>query len=56
MRCSGWMMDALAQMIKDPPLPPGAVATAENMQTWKVWWAKHKDSAEFLKPVRQSFE
>jgi hypothetical protein len=49
-------MDALAHMIKDPPLPAGTSATAENMQTWKVWWAKHKDSAEFIKPARQSFE
>ena len=55
-RYNGWMMDALARMIKDPPLPPRTAATAENIQTWKVWWAKHKDSAEFIKPARQSFE
>jgi hypothetical protein len=45
-------MDALARMIKDAPLPPDTAASAENIQTWKVWWAKHKDSAEFIKPVR----
>lgn len=55
-RYNGWMMDALARMIKDPPLPPGTPASAENIQTWKVWWLKHRDSAEFIKPVRQSFE
>jgi hypothetical protein len=55
-RYNGWMMDALARTTKDPPLPPGSAATAENIQTWKVWWAKHKDSAEFIKPARQSFE
>jgi len=55
-RYNGWVMDALAQMVKSPPLPAGSPATPENMQTWKVWWAKHKDSAEFIKPAHQSFE
>jgi hypothetical protein len=55
-RYNGWTMDALARMIKDPPLPSGTAASAENIQTWKVWWVKHKDSAEFIMPVRKSFE
>jgi hypothetical protein len=46
----------LALMIKDPPVPLGTAASPENIQTWKVWWEMHKDSAEFIKPARQSFE
>lgn len=55
-RYNGWVMDALARIVNNPPLPAGTPATPENMQTWKVWWPKHKDSAEFIKPLRQSFE
>jgi hypothetical protein len=55
-RYNSWVMDALAQMVKNPPLPAGSPATAQNMQTWRDWWAKHKDSAEFIQPARQSFE
>lgn len=55
-RYNSWIMDALARMIKDPPQPAGTPATAESIQTWKVWWAKHRDSAEFIKPARQSSE
>lgn len=55
-RYNGWVMDALSRMVKGPPLPAGTPATLENIQTWKVWWAKHKGSAEFIKPLRQSFE
>ena len=55
-RYNGWVMDALAQMVKDPPLRAGTPATPANMRTWKDWWAKPKDSAEFMKSPRQSFE
>ena len=49
-------MDALAQMVKDPPLAAGVPATPENMQTWKTWWAKRRVSTDFVRRVPQSFE
>jgi hypothetical protein len=55
-RYNGWVMDALAQMAKDPPLAAGVPATPENMQAWKTWWAKRRDSTEFVRRAPQSFE
>lgn len=55
-RYNGWVMDALAEMVKAPPLAAGAPATPENMQTWKTWWAKRKDSTEFITRAPRSFE
>jgi hypothetical protein len=45
------VVGVLGYMVKDPPLPPGAPATPENIQKWKDWWPKNKDHAEFnVKP------
>jgi hypothetical protein len=45
------VVGVLGYMVKNPPLPPGAPATPENIQKWKDWWAKNKDHAEFaVKP------
>lgn len=38
----------LGYMVKDPPLPPGAAATPENIQRWKEWWAANQDQAQFV--------
>jgi hypothetical protein len=46
----------LGYMVKDPPLPPEAEATPENIQKWKNWWAKNKDQAEFTTRPAQSAE
>jgi hypothetical protein len=43
-------LKALSQMVQNPPLPPEASPSAENIQTWKQWWAKNKDHAQILKP------
>jgi hypothetical protein len=42
-------MAALSRMVQDPPLPPEASSTAENIRKWKDWWAKNKDTALFIK-------
>lgn len=52
----GCLVGVLGLMVKDPPLRPGAEATAENIQKWKDWWAKNKDHAEFVVRPTQPFE
>jgi hypothetical protein len=42
-------MAALSRMVQNPPLPPEANSTAENIRKWKDWWAKNKDTALFIK-------
>ena len=43
------LLGALARMVKDPPLPADAKPTPENIQKWHDWWAKNKDTAQFVK-------
>jgi hypothetical protein len=43
------LFKSLSQMVQDPPLPPNADPTAENLQKWQAWWAKNKDTARFVK-------
>jgi hypothetical protein len=46
----------LGRMVKNPPVAPGAEATAQNVGKWKEWWAKNGERAELVvKPV-QKFE
>lgn len=45
----GLFLKALAQMVQDPPLPPEADVSLQNIQSWKDWWAKNKDTAKFVK-------
>jgi hypothetical protein len=46
----------LGKMVKDPPVAPGADATAQNAAKWKEWWGKNRERAELVvKPV-QKFE
>jgi PBS lyase HEAT-like repeat len=48
------LLDALSRMVKDPPLPAGAAPTLDNVQLWKDWWRKNKDTAQFVSvPVKQ---
>lgn len=42
------LFKSLSQMVQDPPLPPNADPTAENLQKWQAWWAKNKDAARFV--------
>ncbi|MGB7752401.1 MAG: HEAT repeat domain-containing protein [Candidatus Acidiferrales bacterium] len=42
-------MPALSRMVQDPPLPPDADSTIENIRIWKDWWAKNKQTARFVK-------
>jgi hypothetical protein len=55
-RRTGLILTALAQMVKDPPLPADAPPTPENSQMWKAWWVKNRDKAVFLIPPRPSFD
>jgi hypothetical protein len=41
---------ALAQMVKNPPLAADALPTPENVKKWKEWWARNRDTAQFVKP------
>ena len=43
------LFKSLSQMVQDPPLPPNADPTAENVHKWQAWWAKNKDTARFVK-------
>jgi hypothetical protein len=52
----GCVMGVLALMVKNPPLPPNAKLTKENIQIWKDWWAKNKDQVEFVQRPVPSFE
>jgi hypothetical protein len=50
------LLGALAQMVKNPPLPASALPTAENFQKWREWWAKNKDTAQFVTPPVHTYE
>lgn len=45
----GVFLKALAQMVQNPPLPPDADVSLQNIQRWKDWWAKNKNTAKFVK-------
>ena len=42
----GPFLKALAQMVENPPLPPDANPTVENIRKWKDWWAKKEGRGE----------
>ena len=39
------ILNALSQMVENPPLGMGAAPTPENYLKWKEWWANKKDTA-----------
>jgi hypothetical protein len=41
-------LKALSQMVEDPPLPPDAAPSSENINKWKQWWADNKSKARFV--------
>ncbi len=55
-RRTGLILSALAEMVKDPPLPANAPPTPGNSQKWKDWWAKNRDKAVFVIPPRASYD
>jgi hypothetical protein len=55
-RRTSLIMNALAEMVKDPPLPANAPPTAETSQKWKDWWVKNRDKAVFVIPPRASYD
>jgi hypothetical protein len=36
--------------------PPETQTTAETAKKWKDWWAKNKDTAQFVKPPVKNYE
>jgi hypothetical protein len=50
------VVGVLGFMVKDPPLPPGAAATPENIRKWKEWWAANQDRAVFVVKPQSKFE
>jgi hypothetical protein len=55
-RRTSLILNALAEMVKDPPLPANAPPTPENSQKWKDWWARNRDKAVFVSPPRASYD
>jgi hypothetical protein len=55
-RRTSLILNALTEMVKDPPLPANAPPTAENSQKWKDWWVKNRDKAVFVIPPRASYD
>ena len=41
------ILEALTRLVKNPPLTESE-ATPENIQKWKLWWARNKDQAQFV--------
>lgn len=37
------LMQALSKMVANPPLPPDAAPTPENIQKWTTWWEANKE-------------
>lgn len=51
------ILQALAQMVKNPPLAADAAPTPENFKKWKDWWNENKDRASFIvQREEQTFE
>jgi hypothetical protein len=50
------IIGVLGYMVKDPPLPPGADATPENIRKWKDWWLANQDRAQFVMKPGPNFE
>jgi hypothetical protein len=44
---------ALSSLVKNPPLPPDASATLENVEAWRAWWQKTKGTVEFNIPSKE---
>ncbi len=42
-------LNALPQMVEDPPLPPDAKLSAENIRKWKDWWVQNMSKAKYVK-------
>ncbi len=42
-------LKVLSEMLQNPPLPPDADLSLQNIHKWKDWWAKNKDTAKFVK-------
>ncbi len=55
-RRTGFILTALAEMVKDPPLPANAPPSPESAQKWKDWWARNRDQAVFVIPPRASYD
>jgi len=55
-RRTSLILRALAEIVKDPPLPADAPPTAESSQRWKDWWAKNRDRAVLVIPPRASYD
>jgi hypothetical protein len=55
-RRTGLILGALAEMVKNPPLPANAPPTSENSQKWKDWWTRNRDKAVFVVPPRPSYD
>lgn len=55
-RRNSLILSALAELVKDPPLPANAPPTAGNFQKWKDWWTKNQDKAILVIPPRASYD
>jgi hypothetical protein len=42
------VMATLSELVRNPPLPPEAVPSPENVSKWNDWWVKNKNDAVAL--------
>lgn len=47
-RVNALVLQTLAELVQNPPLPADVPPTAENFQRWKSWWAENQDRASFI--------
>jgi hypothetical protein len=47
-RVNALVLQTLAQLVMNSPLPADAQPTAENFEKWKSWWNENKDGATFI--------
>jgi len=45
------LFKSLSHMVQNPPLPPDADPTAENLHKWQAWWAKNEATAKCVYPA-----
>jgi PBS lyase HEAT-like repeat len=50
------VVGVLGFMVKNPPLPPGAAGTTENIRAWKEWWTASQHKTEFVVKPQPKFE
>lgn len=51
-----YVLQTLAHMVENPPLPADGPPTPESFQKWQDWWAKNRDKIEIVQTPRGKYE